>query len=173
MANSGKAGGVANYPSGRALPLLLNPFWANLPPAVISLPKDFFVYGVEFLPLGASATANQQFDVQSDSAFLILAGVGVVTDTANTVFSANVPQLVTIRDEGSGRNVFNIAQHFGNVFGTAQLPAYWTYPKILKPKTTVDVELQNLEATARNVRIGFWGFKLFKGPGWKEMLEEL
>lgn len=174
MVNIGRAAQVANLATGRALPLLLNPFWANLPPAVISLPKDFFMYGTDFVPLGASATVTNNIVIQADSAFLILDVVGVATDTANTAaVGPPVPQLVRVRDEGSGRDLMNHAVHFDNFFGTGQLPSYLPYPKILKPRTTLSVTLQNLEATARNVRIDFVGFKLFGGEGFSELLRNI
>ncbi len=173
MVNPARAAAVAGLPVGEMLPLLLNPFWANLDPKILAWPKDFFIYGVEFLPLPNNTTQRQTFQIQSDSHFLVMAGVGKVTSTDDTTtFLTDVPQLYRIFDAGSGREVMNLAIHYNNLFGTAQLPAYWPYPKIFKANTTVEVEGQNLDTVNdRNVRLAFWGFKLFRGQGYKVVLD--
>jgi hypothetical protein len=132
-----------------------------LPDSHKGRPKDFFVYSAEFTPLGASTTSSFTISIQADSDFLILAGVRVVTDTGNTTFVSNVPQLVTITDTGAGRTFMDRAVHMDNLFGTAQLPALWPYPKFVQGASALSVTLQNLDATARNVRLSFLGFKIF------------
>lgn len=174
MVNTGRGAAIANTPTGRALPLLLNPFWANLPPAVVSLPKDYFAYAptTDFLPLAAATTAAREVLIQADSAFLILDITGTVTDAAtDLVVQATPPLLIQLRDEGSGRNMFSRARHWLDVVGTAQLPKYLDYPKILKPRTTFTVTIQNLSGAAGfNIRPTFHGFKLFAGEGFAELL---
>ena len=75
--------------------------------------------------------------------------------------------LVNVIDSGSGRSL--IAQTtagndspLDNWFGTGKNPAYWPFPKILRPNSVVTVQLTNLEATARNYRLSFIGFKIFR-----------
>ena len=163
MVNAGRAMQVSEQLIGRLLPLL-NPFWGMLPRRLWAKTKDFFIYGTQFVPLAASAVAaNQEIQIQSDSHFVIMAAVGTVTDVANTAaVGPPVPQTVRLFDTGSGRELQNHDVHFDNMFGDAQLPAYWTYPKLIKAASTFRVELTNLEATARNVRLDFWGFKIFE-----------
>jgi hypothetical protein len=48
--------------------------------------------------------------------------------------------------------------------GTAQLPTYWPMPKIFRANSTISTTVQNLEATDRNVRIAYLGFKVFDYP---------
>lgn len=136
------------------------PFW--FPEEARHLALDFFTYGANFAPLSASATATQAIQINSDSAFMILSATLVETATDNTTFLANHPLLVTLTTGGAALSLSNTAIHADNWFGTAQEPKYWDVPKILLPNTTFNVQLQNLEATDRNVRVAFHGFKLFR-----------
>jgi hypothetical protein len=136
------------------------PFW--FPEEAKNLAMDYFVYGVDFEPLVASTTTTRAIQVNSDSAFMILSAVLVETDTGNTTFLANRPLLATLQTGGAALSLSNTPIHADNWFGTAQEPKYWDVPKTLLPNTTFNVTLQNLEATSRNVRVAFHGFKLFK-----------
>lgn len=136
------------------------PFW--FPQEARSLALDFFTYGTDFLPLLASATTTQAIQINSDSAFMVLSATMVETQTDNTTFMANRPLLVTLTTGGAALSLSNQPIHADNWFGTAQEPKYWDVPKILLPNTTFNVQLQNLEATNRNVRVAFHGFKLFR-----------
>lgn len=122
---------------------------------------DYFVYGTDFTPLALSATAVNNINISGDSAFCILSAVLVETDTANTLLLPFRPILVRLQDTGSGRYLSNHQVHADNWFGTAEEPKYWDVPKILAPNTTFNLEAQNLEATARNLRFDFHGFKIF------------
>jgi hypothetical protein len=136
------------------------PFW--FPREARNLALDFFTYGTDFLPLTLSATLTQAIQINSDSAFMILSATLVETATDNTTFLANRPILVNLTTGGAALSLSNQAIHADNWFGTAQEPKYWDVPKILLPNTTFNVQLQNLEATSRNVRVAFHGFKLFR-----------
>jgi len=135
------------------------PFW--FPNGAKNLAVDYFAYGTDFTPLGASSTTTNPIANNSDSAFFILAATGVVTATDNTTFLTQHPALVQIAEGGSSRNFFNTPLHFDEVFGDAQLPMVWPLPKLLLPNSTLNVTIQNLEATARNYRVAFHGFKIF------------
>jgi hypothetical protein len=140
------------------------PFWfpeeARIPGRELAM--DYFAYGTDFEPLAASATTTRSIQINSDSAFMVLSATMVETDTANTTFLANRPLLVSLSTGGAALNLSNTPIHADNWFGTAEEPKYWDVPKVLLPNTTFNVQLQNLEATARNVRVAFHGFKLFK-----------
>lgn len=135
------------------------PFW--FPEGAKGLQLDYFVYGTDFTPLTASLTVTNNINIAGDSAFMILSAVLVETDTANTTFLANEPLLAQLSDSGSGRSFSNTPIHANNWFGTAEEPKYWDVPKLLAPNATFNVTLQNLEATNRNVRVAFHGFKIF------------
>lgn len=136
------------------------PFW--FPSAAKDLAMDYFVYGCEFTPLGAGASDSRNIQINSDSAFLILSATLVETDTANTTFFPNRPLTVQLSTGGAGLNLANIAIAADNWFGTAEEPKYWDVPKTLLPNTVFQVSANNLEATARNLRFAFHGFKIFK-----------
>lgn len=135
------------------------PFW--FPPEAQGLAMDYFVYGTDFAPLAVSATTTQSIQINADSAFMILSAVMVETATDNTTFMANRPLLASLSTGGAAMSLSNTPIHANNWFGTAEEPKYWDVPKILLPNTTFNITLQNLEATARNVRVAFHGFKLF------------
>ena len=122
---------------------------------------DYFVYATDFLPLGASATTRNNIAINGDADFFILSAVLVETYENNTTFMPNSPILFTLVDQGSGRELSNQAIHADNWFGTAQEPKYWDVPKVLRRNSVFAVQAQNLEATARNVRVAFHGFKVF------------
>lgn len=136
------------------------PFW--FPEEAKGLSLDYFVYGTDFTPLSASATTTRAIQINSDSAFLALSACIVETDTGNTTFLANHPLLVTLTTGGAALSLSNTPIHADNWFGTAEQPKYWDLPKVFLPNTTFNVQMQNLEATDRNVRVAFHGFKIFK-----------
>ena len=126
-----------------------------------ALAIDFFIYGSDFLPLPLSASLTQNINIDGGSAFYICETQLVETDVLDTTFLAQRPLLCSVLDTGSGRILSNIAIHVDNWWGTAQRPFKWPVPKLVAPNSTLQVTLQNLEATARNVRTAFAGFKIF------------
>jgi len=137
------------------------PWW--YPTNARGLQIDYAVLGFEFIPLAASTTDIRVINVPGDSAFCVLSAVLVETDTANTTFLDQFPLLTAVFDSGQ-RQLSNIAIHASNWFGTAQLPKYWDVPKIYAPNVTINVQMQNLEAVARNLRGALHGFKIFTYP---------
>ena len=154
---------VARIPASALLDALKGgsfPFW--FPQEARHLALDYFAYGIDFEPLALSATTTRAIQINSDSAFMILSATIVETAEDNTTFLANHPLLVNLSTGGAALSLSNTPIHADNWFGSAEEPKYWDVPKILLPNTTFNVQLQNLEAVARNVRIAFHGFKLFK-----------
>lgn len=161
MASNTKAARTAAAPAGGLAPQL-GPFFGLLPRPLLRRVKDFFVYTAEFLPLPAGGTQTVNTAIQADSDFLIVAVTRVWTETDNTTFVLAVPALVTVTDAGSGRNLMDRAVHVDNLFGTAQLPSYWPYPKLIRASGTLNTTVQNLDgATAYNARMSYLGFKVF------------
>jgi hypothetical protein len=146
-------------PSAQGAPIA--PWLQILPRDLWGKQKDMFIGHLDFTPLAASGTSTLGFNVPADADFVILYGTRIVTDVLNTTFVANVPELVTLQDTGAGRALSSSAVHMDEIFGTAQLPAYWAFPKFMRSGSTLSVTLQNLEAVARNVRLSFHGFKVF------------
>lgn len=165
MVNPGRANEVVEQAIGRLIPLL-NPFWGMLPRRLWASTKDFFVYTANFITadgtqLPLSGSRDVQTQIQNDSHFIIMAGVRTVFNTDDTTAIANPPITVQIQDSGSGRSLLSSFTQIENLFGTAQLPAYWPYPKIIKRSSTLTTQLVNLAATARHVRIAYLGFKVW------------
>ncbi len=151
----------------------INPFLGLLPKSLWNRQKDFFVYGSEFLPIAASQTASQEITIQADSDFIVMSGVAVVTDvsdatvgsTVNAFDKFNPPFLATITDTGSGRAFMDSGVPFRNLYGPGELPAIWPFPKMIRASSVLSTRLENLTATAFNVRLSYFGIKVF---GYKE-----
>lgn len=134
-----------------------------LPSELMGAPRDFFVYGVDFLSIAAGATGTETFTVQNDSDFLIVAVNGTAVDPTDEQV-AFVTSALTIQftDSGSGRQLQNRAQSFDNVVGTAQLPAYFPFPKFVDRASDFTTTIaNNAGAAAVRVRLSFLGFKIF------------
>ncbi len=128
---------------------------------------DPFTYNINFLPLAASNNATDQFITQADSGFAIVKTCFVIASNVD-VFVANIsdtpkfaPILVTLSDSGAGRNLSNSPVAINSLFGTGERPFIWARPKVLDPNSTFVAQVQNLVATAFNVRLAFQGFKIF------------
>lgn len=128
---------------------------------------DPFTFPINFLPLAASNTATDQFITQADSGFAIVKTAFTIGSSVD-VFVANIsdtpsyaPQVVTLSDSGSGRDLSSAAVSIRNYFGTAERPFIWARPKVLDPNSTFTARIQNLVATAFNIRLAFHGFKIF------------
>lgn len=124
--------------------------------------RDFFIYSAEFLPLNANATANVRIPVQGDSAFELTAISGDVKATDATETAIADPSLtVMLVDEGSGRRIFDRAQIWANIIGTAQRPFVLPQFKTFAPNSVLSVEVADLSTLTRRVRISFIGYKIF------------
>jgi len=128
---------------------------------------DPFTFGINFLPIAASNSATDQFITQADSGFAIVKTGFTISDAAN-VSIANIsdtprfaPIVLTLSDSGSGRDLSNTPISIGTYFGDGKEPFIWSRPKVLDPNSTFTARIQNLVATAFNVRLSFHGFKIF------------
>lgn len=128
---------------------------------------DPFIFPINFLPIAASATATGQFITQADSGFAICKTSFDIASDVN-VFAANIsdtpryaPLIVTLSDSGSGRDLSSAPVGIDLQFGSGTWPLIWSKPKVLDPNSTFTARVQNLVATAFNVRLAFIGFKIF------------
>lgn len=139
-----------------------------LPHELMDKPRDFFVYGVDFLSIAAGGSATQTFTVQNDSDFLIVACTATTVDPADegTDFVNRAALTIQFTDSGSGRQLQNRAQGFPNVVGTGELPAYWPFPKFVDRASDFSTTIANNDPTdAVRVRLSFLGFKIFSYSG--------
>ena len=132
-----------------------------------SFQLDPFTFPINFAPLAASNTATDNFITQADSGFAIIKSTFTIGSNVD-VFIANIsdtpkyaPLLVSLSDSGSGRVLSSAPVMVNSYFGTAERPFIWSRPKILDPNSTFVLQVQNLVATAFNVRFAFHGFKIF------------
>ena len=134
-----------------------------LPPPYRWTRKNFFGYVTEFLTLAASGTAQNVIGIAGDSDFIITFATCIVTDSTNLVQLPFIPQLVQLTDQAAGMAFFLLPEHANNVYGDAQNPGIFASPYVMRQATSLAVQHQNLEATARNVRCAFNGFKSYPG----------
>lgn len=152
----------------QAQPILApNWFLGLVPREYWNVEKSFFIYEQDFLPLGISATAVGNVQIQQDSHFLCIAAVAIVVDTTNTNLinseanSIASGKLVLITDVGSGMPLSNVPVPLENIAGTGRQPAIWPIPKLFRAGGTISTQIQNLIATAHNVRISYWGMRIY------------
>lgn len=128
--------------------------------------RDFFIYSAEFLPLGAGATAVQQVSIQGDSNFELTALTGDVRDAdSDEAVIAQPAILINLRDQGAGRYVFDRAQIWDNIIGTAERPFVLPMPKMFTANSVLSVECtNNIAGVTKRVRIALIGYKHFPSP---------
>jgi hypothetical protein len=141
---------------------------ALLPPRVRDDVRSFYIYNADFVGatvLAASATRTTNVTIQADADFIVMFAMAIVTDVTDLAFVTSVPQLVMLKDTASGSFLMQSPTHFNLVYGDAQNPGIFSQPYYLRASSTLQVQHQNLEATARNVRIAFAGFRSVPRPG--------
>lgn len=123
-----------------------------------------FHYGADFVPLAASATQNTVVLIDHDSDFILsnqqFAGFDANGDA---VLFPNV--LATITSDTSQRQMQSEPVPLVSIFGTGQRPHLMFKPLIIPAKSSFTVTLQNLVATAVNIRLTFSGVKAFLQRG--------
>lgn len=127
---------------------------------------DPFTYNINFLPLAASNNATDQFITQADSGFAIVKHLfrdHPMWTCLSPTFRIRwkyAPLLVTLSDSGAGRNLSN-SRLQSTACRNWRTALYLARPKVLDPNSTFVAQVQNLVATAFNVRLAFQGFKIF------------
>jgi len=132
---------------------------------------DPFTFVINFLPLAASNTATDNFITQADSGFAICKTSFTIASNVD-VFVNNIsdiprysPQVITLSDSGSGRDLSNLPVTINSLFGSGEWPRIWPVPKVLDPNSTFTARIQNLVGTAFNIRLSFHGYKIFGDVG--------
>lgn len=115
-----------------------------------------------FLPVLAMTTDQDSFTVSTGFAFVILESQLVVRNNATGAVVTDPDALVQLQDGNGDANLFNVPQHVGNVFGSAQRPHYWQVPRILAPGTVFNVVVSNLDAVVNyRMYFAFGGFRIW------------
>lgn len=134
-----------------------------LPPELRGRPKDFFTYGVNFLPIAAGTAATQTVQINTDADFLMVMATALARDDADDTDFPNPPLTVQLESTGSGRLFSNVALDFDTFYGTAQLPFVLPYPKVLDAGAQLSTRLTHFAAAPANldVRVAYHGVKIF------------
>lgn len=126
---------------------------------------DFFVYGVTFASIAATANASSIVQVEANSDFYLtkityfasLAGA-VQTD------STRVIPLITLQiaDTGSSRNLFNQAVPLSCVAGEGDLPFITPLQRLFRANASININLSNFSAaTTYRLDLCLIGYKVF------------
>lgn len=174
LPGSGRGAGPAPLPALGPF-AQYSPYAWMLDPLLWHLPKRWFIYTVDFVDANglavagaAGATRTRPLSVSNDAAFCPIYQSATVTNVDNTTFVDSPAILVNIVDTGATYQFMDAATTFLNVFGRGGVgdgrlqPV--PLPPYLKPGTTVSYTLQNLDATARHVRLAVHGFKVVGAP---------
>lgn len=139
--------------------------WARfLPAGLTGLVCEYFNYDVDFLPVTAAQSSQQDVQIQNDSHFVILGMFATVTETDNTTFLPWPfwPLTVQFNDTGAGRQLQNRAVPLGSVMAVPGCETALLQPKFIKAGSTFSTTLANLRTSGDlNVRIAFNGVKVF------------
>jgi hypothetical protein len=137
---------------------------------MLSVQEEPFIYSTDFTTAAAQslapgATGNVNINIQADADFRILAGA-FAADLAGAaqVDSTRVLPLVTVllTDTGSGRNFMDRPVPLTSLFGTGELPFPWPQPKIMRARSTLQVQAFNFSAaTTYSFSLAFIGVKLY------------
>lgn len=123
-----------------------------------------FSYPADFLPLAASAEQTVQVAIDQDADFVLAQQTITAFETDGTdVLAPNLT--VQLRPTSSQRQLQTNPVHVGNVFGTGERPHLYFKPLVLSARSSLQVTLTNLVATAYNVYLNFEGVKAFRFRG--------
>lgn len=155
--------------------VLADPVRMFLPSTYWNRARDWFSFNLDFNTLAAGATQAQQFVVQNDSDFLVLAlSSHATTAAAGTAEQAEQNFLIQVQDTGSGAIWFggddNGFAHIMNIFGSMQRAVAGSvvrpdleHPRFVPAASNVTVTLTNLDgANARRVFLSFRGLKIYR-----------
>lgn len=133
-----------------------------LPPGLADRARDFFTYAADWLPLATGTTRTENIAIADDSDFLIVGAVLTArTDATPPVVVPQPALLVQIEDSASNRNLQNRALDAENIYGTARLPGYFPYPKLIGAGSVIATTLTNNQGADLQVRVAYQGFKIF------------
>lgn len=129
--------------------------------------RDFFTYLVSFTGVAPAATAQQTFNVQSDSNFLWQEAClfADIAHAAQTQSSQVLPDVtVLIQDTASGRQLMSAPVPVSSIFGlNGSLPFLLPTPRFFRAQTQVVVSITNNSAASTyDLQLAFIGTKFFK-----------
>jgi hypothetical protein len=127
--------------------------------------QEFFVYGVYFPAIAAGIAQPQNLQIQADSSFAWLKGTfqADIAGAAQTDSSRVIPKItLMITDNGSGRNLMNIAIPVTSLFGTGEIPFILPQARNFSANSNITFTASNLEpVNTYNLRLSLIGYKLY------------
>lgn len=125
---------------------------------------DFFSYSSQWNTLGATTTTTNNVSISSDSDF-VLQMINISSFSAAGTIVVNPDYRINLVDGGSGRQLFDAAQHVGNVCGSQRNsgaePFSLPMAKLIRGGSVLSVTLQNMTGTSSLVDLSLVGFKVF------------
>lgn len=126
--------------------------------------RDIFFIQLDNLnvPIGAAGVVLAPFSVDADADILITGGASRVTSQADRTTVLTDPALtVSLVRTNAGRSLMSAAVPVSCLLGTAQRPARWEAPMLLRANSALSVTLNNFQGVALAVQFTLWGYKIF------------
>lgn len=124
---------------------------------------DVFTYSAQFAFTSAT-TLPVNINIQADSDFIIMQStyfVNVAAASQERSTQALFNGTVLITDTGSGRQLMDTSIAVDSMFGNGQFPYIWPNAKMLASKSTLQVQVTQLESTTQTLYLNFQGIKVF------------
>lgn len=134
-----------------------------LPPEARGKLRDTFFLQLDFanVPVAFVPTLGN-ITIDADADFIITGGAQRVTTVADrTAVLADPIVLVSMKRSASGRDLQNLPVPISAVLGTAQRPARWEAPMLVRANSNLAVTVSSGHGAAVLVQMTFWGFKIF------------
>jgi hypothetical protein len=126
-------------------------------------PGDFIVYGVQVTFTAVNQLQPATINIDQDGDFIWMLAMYSHTDTTSP--QVNGGSLITVSDQGSGRQLIKRPVPIADVFGTAQRPFILPYYHRFARSGSIDIQLTNQGIAAQVVRLTFAGTKIFSNIG--------
>ena len=127
-------------------------------------PSDFFVYGVQFLAVGAAGVpqAILQFDGASDFTWMYSAYAADTAAAGQTAATRQYPLadiLITPSDTSS--QFMNAAVPVTSIFGNAENPFVLPAPRLVPSRSVFTFQLTNRDAAGLNLYLQLIGLRRY------------
>lgn len=135
-----------------------------IPPEFQNRLRDVFFGVINFpnIPAVGGAAVVLPLQVDSDADLLITGGAQFVTTVADLTTRLLEPALfISLKRTSAGRDLMLSAVPLRNLLGTAERPARWETPVLVKAGSTLQATMTSNHGAALAASLTFWGIKLF------------
>ena len=126
--------------------------------------RDIFFIQLDNLNVivGAAGVVLAPFSVDADADIVITGGAQRVTTAADrTTVLADPALTLSLTRTAAGRTLMSAPVPISALLGTAQRPARWEAPMLLRANSALSVTVNNFQGAALAVQVTFWGYKIF------------